>query len=374
MVLIFLSWEDYANEVVSCSGLPQQFPPPFPSGTSSFASWAIVMASETPTPTIFDFEAASAIVDPPLTPEPPPSTSSLSSSTSSPLTATTAVSSPNTSPQSTATMMSSTSSASDSASASFQITSPAPSHLTTASLGGNAPPNITSFMSSSTVTPSVSGSNVAPTSTFATSSQSLTSTDRHSLPTGAIVGIVIGTCAIVLTILLVRLYCLRRKAAKFIIFPVTPPDTDTEAASNVAGISDSGPNSSDSDPNSIRPMAQFITFPATLPDTRTESVSDVAGTSDSDPHSTSAGGLSTRALAIQDKFPPHVDSGSPVSSSATTYPTATHLRVFTAPSGWDTDVRISGPDVISQLREVTARVRQLEAQLESPPVYSGEAR
>ncbi|KAJ6480411.1 hypothetical protein C8R45DRAFT_352854 [Mycena sanguinolenta] len=288
------------------------------------------MASVTPTPTIFDFEAASAIVDPPLTPEQPPSTPSSSLSTSSPPSATTAA----TSPQSTATMVSSSSTSS--ASASIQTTAPAPSHLPTESPSESSPPRITPSTSPPTVALSTSESNVPPISTSAASNQALTSTHRQTLPTDAIVGIVIGACAIaLLTILLSRLYRLRRKGAQFIISPVTPPDTDTEAASDVAGINDSDPNS----------------------------------TSEADPPP-------TRTMEIQEKFAYHGDSETegPVSSSTAIYPPATRMRAFTAPSGSDTDSEIPSPDVMAQLREVTARVRQLEAQLESPPLYSGEGR
>jgi len=99
-----------------------------------------------------------------------------------------------------------------------------------------------------------------------------------------------------------------------------------------------------------------------------------AGLNDSDLSSTSATSPQSDTTADQEKPPSNAGSQGLVGSfSAATYPPARNMQVFTAFAESDTDHGAASPDVISQLREVTARVRQLEAQLESaPPEYSGE--
>ncbi|KAJ6511557.1 hypothetical protein C8R47DRAFT_1095535 [Mycena vitilis] len=59
-----LSWDAYSNDT-GCGPLPQQFPPPLPTGFEEFPSWVLAMVSATPTPTSFDLNAASAFAESP---------------------------------------------------------------------------------------------------------------------------------------------------------------------------------------------------------------------------------------------------------------------------------------------------------------------
>ncbi|KAJ6542166.1 hypothetical protein DFH09DRAFT_1089230 [Mycena vulgaris] len=54
------SWDDYADEF-SCRGLPQQYPPPFPSGKEEFASWVFAMVSATPVYAAHNFQLGGSL-------------------------------------------------------------------------------------------------------------------------------------------------------------------------------------------------------------------------------------------------------------------------------------------------------------------------
>ncbi|KAF7368028.1 hypothetical protein MSAN_00868600 [Mycena sanguinolenta] len=56
------SWDNY-SQTLECDGdVPQQFPPPLPTGATTVPSWVLEMAFATPIPSTFDLEAASALV------------------------------------------------------------------------------------------------------------------------------------------------------------------------------------------------------------------------------------------------------------------------------------------------------------------------
>ncbi|KAJ7927898.1 hypothetical protein B0H13DRAFT_1860935 [Mycena leptocephala] len=177
-----------------------------------------------------------------------------------------------------------------------------------------------------------SGSNATPTSTSAP--QLLPSTHRSRFPTGAIVGIIIGVCLILLAILCVWLRRRRPQPAYPTAFPITSTDTGTSDPSNVSVLDDA------------------------------------------DLHRTSAAGrhhMRTESRGGQEKTFSE-ESRSLTSSSPPTYPPGRNVQLSTAFRTFGSDSPGSpGPEVVWQLQEMTARVRELEAQLESPPPgYSGE--
>ncbi|KAJ7822670.1 hypothetical protein B0H14DRAFT_2828293 [Mycena olivaceomarginata] len=317
------TWQDYADNF-DCSGLPRQFPLPFPTGRDAFASWAIAMVSATPAvgdlfptfsmltrmqPTIFDLAAASAIdtsstlITLPSTPTPSSSSSTTSKATSSP--ASTSLLPPTVSSH---------------------------SHLETGGQSSTVVQSVTG-MSSASVAPSGRES-VNPTSVA--SNQLLPSVHGHPLPTGAIAGIAIAVCLMIsLAILFFWLRRRRRPAA----YPITSfPNTSSDGAGT--SVDSDASKGNDSDPPSTN--AAGYQHPQVLPEGREEK--------------TFSG----------------ENSGSMASSSLATFAAGKNMQPFAALRAYDTEPRVPGPDVVSQLREMTARVRDLEAQLESPPPeYSG---
>jgi hypothetical protein len=127
-----------------------------------------------------------------------------------------------------------------------------------------------------------------------------------------------------------------------------------------------------------RPAAYPIitSFPNTSSDGAGTSVeSDASKGNDSDPSSTNAAGYQhPQALpeGREEKTFSGENSGSMASSSLATFAAGKNMQPFAALRTYDTEPRVPGPDVVSQLQEMMARVRDLEAQLESPPPeYSG---
>ncbi|KAJ7852883.1 hypothetical protein B0H13DRAFT_1206486 [Mycena leptocephala] len=254
------TWDDYSNKIFDCSGLPQQFPPPFPTGDEAFPSWAFSMASATPEPTTFDLAAASAFVlGPSSTPAPPPPTSTLDPSPTPTTAKTSSTSTP--SPTTTGVTSQSTTTSARSVNSSASLPSTvlpssqdiAPSHGPTASL-------------SSSVTVSVSsGSTVPPTATSSQKDELFT--HRNSFPVGAIAGIVIGICLMIA--LAVLFLCLRRRRQQATYeptpLPITSPYADMSGPSNIGASDPDAQIITTGQAAYSAPQPSIITSPTRLP-------------------------------------------------------------------------------------------------------------
>ncbi|KAJ7876547.1 hypothetical protein B0H14DRAFT_2568259 [Mycena olivaceomarginata] len=267
------------------------------------------MVSSTPTPTTFDLEAASALVLSPTTPAPPLTTAQDTSSTPIPPTTIPPTTTPPTTTPPTTTPPPTRSNVSTSLQTTAPSGSPWEQYYSDIDKRTPAP----------TIYTSVTG---IPLQARQIRSDSLL---EKKFPTGAIVGIVIGICLILLAILFVWHRRRRRQAAYPTAFPITSTN---------------------------------------------------AGTSESVECYTSAAGrhhLRTDSQVGQEKMLSE-QSRSLTSSSPPPHPTGRNVQLSVAFGTLGSDSPgAPGPDVVWQLREMTARVRELEAQLESPPPgYSGE--
>ncbi|KAF7366035.1 hypothetical protein MVEN_00479700 [Mycena venus] len=352
------TWDDYSNQIFDCSGLPQQFPPPFPTGEETFPSWAFSMVSATPEPTIFDLAAASAFVlGSSSTPAPPPNTSTPDQPPTTAKTSSTSTSVPTTGTTSLGTTTSARSANSSTSPPSTVLSSQgiAPSHGLTVPLS----PSITASVSS--------GSNVPPTST--SSQQDQLSAHRNSFPAGAVAGIVIGICLMIaLAIFYLCLRRRRRQAADDVSpLPIISPYANTSGPSNIGAW--------DSD-------AQIITT-RRIADPPLPSSTTTSPDAPSVPSNASAWNgaeaplipisrrhMQTESRTAQEKMDLNEER---VSSLSFAHPAGINPRVLSTFSASNTGAAAPDPDVVLQLRAMTARVRELEAQIESPQVYEWRA-
>ncbi|KAF8187622.1 hypothetical protein K438DRAFT_1834575 [Mycena galopus ATCC 62051] len=357
------TWDDYSNQIFDCSGLPQQFPLPFPTGEEAFPSWAFSMASATPEPTIFDLAAASALVlGPSSTPAGPPTTSTLdqpptiakTSSTSTPVPTSTGTTS----------LSPTTSARSINSSAFFPST-------VLSSPQGMTPSHGPTVQSSPSITVSVSsGNTVPPIST--SSQQDQLSAHKNSFSAGAIAGIVIGIC-LMIALAVFYLYLRRRRrqgAYDVSPLPITSPYADTSGPSNIEAWD------SDAQINTTQRTAYPVPLPSTTtsPDTPSVPFNASAWNGPEAPLiSTGRRHLKTESRAAQEKI--HLNEGwdSSTSFAPASYPAGINARVLSTFSALSTGAAAPDPDVVLQLRAMTARVRELEAQIESPQVYESSA-
>ncbi|KAJ6456257.1 hypothetical protein C8R47DRAFT_1155055 [Mycena vitilis] len=321
------SWDDYSHtDDFDCTGLPQQFPRPFPTGSDAVPSWALAMASATPTPTIFDLDAASSFVE---SPNPIPSSTTVTEQTST--TSTTALTtSPPTSQITTKPLSQSTVPPTDGSRSPASFPSIVPSHSRNISGSQSTVNALSSIASSST------GGNIAPTSIGA---QQPLSASRSTLNKAAIIGIVIGVFfGIALVVLILWLFSRRRRrqaARSSSPFIGSPVDHDSPASTTSA----------------VDAIPDASNLNTALPQ-RLETVPDLG------------------------------DTASNIEKPLRPLRRTPGLSISTARST-STDSTAMDSDMRSQLREVTARVRELEAQLEGPralaprprtppPGYTGE--
>ncbi|KAJ7475502.1 hypothetical protein B0H11DRAFT_2032444 [Mycena galericulata] len=186
------TWEAYAVtdlKTVVCTGPPQQFPSPLPSGTNAIPSWALAMVTATPTLTNFDLGAASAL----------------------------------------ALSINSTGATASSQSITVLQSQKAPS----TSIPGSPPhptpsPSITGSPPQAAPSPSIPGSEppaaTSPSITTPTK-QSLQQPSGHRNSTGAVIGIVIGISAIILLAMLL-IWLRRRRHPTVTPFSITSPHSN----------------------------------------------------------------------------------------------------------------------------------------------------
>ncbi|KAJ7918895.1 hypothetical protein B0H13DRAFT_1991224 [Mycena leptocephala] len=373
------TWDDYSNQF-DCPSVPQQFPSPFPTGEEAFPSWAFSMASATPEvrnftstvpllttiqPTNFDLAAASAFVlGPTSTPAPPPtSTPGPTPSTTSTTTKTSSAST--TDPTTTGTTPSqSTTTSEKSVDSSASLLS-----TVLTSSQGIEPSHGLTVSSSLSITVSVSSGNTVPPAATGLQNDQL-STHRKSFPAGAIAGIVIGICLIIgLAVLFLCLRRRRRQAAyEPTPLPITSPYADTSGPSNI------GAWDSDARIITTRPAAYPVPQPSITASPTSPSVpSNASAWNDSQTPlvRTARQHLRTESRVAPEKR--HLNEGWDSSTlfAPASYPTGINARVLSTISASNTGTAAPDPDpdVVLQLRAMTARVRELEAQIESPQVY-----
>ncbi|KAJ7660194.1 hypothetical protein DFH06DRAFT_1193967 [Mycena polygramma] len=318
------SWDDYSHtEDFRCTGLPQQFPLPFPTGTDAFPSWALAMVIATPTPTIFDLDAASSFVE---FPNPFPPSTTITEQTSTTFTTAPSTSPPTsqiTTPHLSQSIVPPTG---NSRSLTSLPATSVPSHSRNITGPQSTADSQNTAVTLSYIASSSNEGNIAPTSSGA---QQPFSTSRNTFPKAAIIGIVIGVflgIALVVLVLWLRRRRRRRQAARSSSpFINSPPDHDSSASTV-----DANPDASNLSTAHSQRLETATDLEKPLPPLRR-----------------------TPGLSI-----------------------STALSASTDSTALDSDMR-------SQLREVTARVRELEAQLEAPralalrsrtppPVYTGE--
>ncbi|KAJ6553194.1 hypothetical protein B0H19DRAFT_1236259 [Mycena capillaripes] len=296
-------------------------------GADAFPSWAFAMIAATPTisglkttqPTTFDMAAASAFALSPSIPNSTPDPAPSASTTEQ--SSTSSISQPPpTTPPITPTSLSTTKS-------SIILSSSVPSsgkHISES--------QSTSATSSSPISVSNESSVISGTPSSTASSQPVGLASRNSLATGAIVGIVLGIFSLILLFALLVWVRRRRRQTAYPATPfyITSSGSDTSVPSNLTS-------------------------------------------DDSDARSAS----SAQGQPLQPEW--HIPREKMMHSEYA----ANRNLILSTHSASNTASSAPNPDVMSQLRDVRARVLELEAQLESPragrsytppPGYSGEER
>jgi len=291
------TWDNYSNQF-DCTGFPQQFPSPLPTGEKAFPAWASLMAFATPTPTVFDLAAASAFVLGPSATGTPPIL--------------------------------------------------------------DQPPKTSGVSTPVQTTTGTTVSQLSPPST--TAQQAPISTHRNSFPAGAIAGIVVGLCLVVSVGAFIYLRFRRRRREPVAAGDI-PPFSPYTAATSTPGAWDAEAKfvatrrtappeprfiitnfpDAPSVPSNASPASEAPLFPIGQRNTHHESriVQQKAE-------------LVEQWLSTSSTHPARALSTVSVSNAGTA----------AAPAG-------PNPDVVLQLRAMTARVRELEAQVEPlPQVYS----
>lgn len=187
---------------------------------------------------------------------------------------------------------------------------------------------------------------------------------RNSFPTGAIAGIVIGICFMIALAVLILCLCRRRRQAAYNASPppVTPPSADTSGPSNIEAW--------DSDARIITTRQAAYLPTTTSPDAPSFPSNASAWNNSQEPlvpigrqH------LQTELRTVQEKMHLNEEWDSSTSFAPASYSAERNARVLSTFSASNTGAAAPDPDVVFQLRAMTARVRELEAQIESPQVY-----
>ncbi|KAJ7904948.1 hypothetical protein B0H13DRAFT_1881538, partial [Mycena leptocephala] len=237
--------------------------------------------------------------------------------------------------------------------------------------------------SGSTVPPTVTSSPKDQLSTHRLTKCGLTLVNPSGIHSpGAIAGTVIGICLMIA--LAVLFLCLRRRRRQAAYeptpLPITSPYADTSGPSNI------GAWDSDAQIITTRRAAYLAPPPSIIASPDSPSVpSNASAWNDSQTPLVRTGRQhpQTESPAAQEKM--HLNEwDSSTSFASASYPTGINARVLSTFSALDAGAAAPDPDVVLQLRAMTARVRELEAQIESPrpyewpatppPGYSGDGR
>lgn len=174
--------------------------------------------------------------------------------------------------------------------------------------------------------------------------------------------------------LAVLLLCLRRRRRQAAYepspLPITSPYTDTSVPSNI------GAWDSDARIITTRQAAHPAPPPSIIASPGSPSVpSNASAWNDSQAPLVRTGRQHQQpeSRAAQEKM--HLDEewDSSTSFAPASYPAGIDARVLSTISASNTGAAAPDPDVVLQLRAMTARVRELEAQIESPQPYEGPA-
>ncbi|KAJ7196654.1 hypothetical protein GGX14DRAFT_403117 [Mycena pura] len=282
-----------------------------PAGEKAFPSWASSMASATPEPTSFDLAAASAFVLGP-SPTPTPDQPAKTSSVSTPISTTT-----------------STTSQQAQLSAHRQAKCYMPSRCCP-----------------------------------------LTLACRNSFPAGAVAGIVVGICLMVSVAVFIylrlRRHRRRQPEAAGDISPISPytADPSTPGAWDAEAKFGAARRTTPPEPHSS--TTSFPDAPSVQSNASPASEAPLVPIRRRDPHHESR--------TVQQKTD-LVEEWLSSTSLAHPGPAGRNVRALSTVSAWNAGADAApadpDPDVVLQLRAMTARVRELEAQVESPPqVYA----
>ncbi|KAF8187557.1 hypothetical protein K438DRAFT_1834500 [Mycena galopus ATCC 62051] len=319
------SWNTYVNALpFNCSAAPPELPSPSPTSIT-IPLWALAMATATPKPLTFNLDVAAAFAAPTSTTSTRPSTAAISSTTPTSSSQTggnidTQFTSPD--PPS-ATPVTTTSISNPKAGSGSQ--SAANSQLETTPMVSASIKSEANTVASSTDSPASSGSSLVTSGSPLSPSSPLSSAHRNTLPIAAIIGAAVAVCLIIIC-LGIFIWCGRRRRHRH-----ASPDliaTPLAIPPPAASFTNTSPTD-DSDSQRNGTIRQWY--------------------------------LQHEHHAAQEKISNIQRQGN------STY--ATHGSVFsssnTAPES-NVGHRATDPDMVAQMMELTARMREIEAQMQSP--------